>query len=111
MFMKKSEFPKDKYTVSGYDRYHRELMECYIRQVDSSYIKGRLCMIKAGNVFKLIPKDNNLDDYENYRAIEDAMYDKKSDEVYVKAVLWDDYKKEVADKGYEFIEPKDEICR
>ena len=110
MYTKNYEFPKDKYTISGYDRYHRELMECYIRQDDSSYIRGRLCMIKAGNVFKVIPMNKNLDDYENYRAIEDAIYDKKSDEVYVKAILWDDYKKETSDKGYIFIEPKDDIC-
>ena len=111
MFMKNSEFPKDKLVASAYDRYHRELMECYIRQVDSSYCKGRLCMVKAGNVFKLIDKGKSLDDYENYRAVEDAVYDKKSDEVYVKAVLWDDYKKEIEDKGYEFKEPTDDPCR
>ena len=98
MYMKTSEFPKDKLIISDYDRYHRELMECYIRQNDSSYKRGRLCLIKAGNVFKLIDKDKNLDEYENYRAISDAIYSKKSDEVYVKAVLWSDYKKEMNDK-------------
>ena len=111
MYMKNSEFPKDKLVVSGYDRYHRELMECYIRQNDSSYKRGRLCLVKAGNVFKLIDKDFSLDTYENYRALEDAMYDKKSDEVYVRAILWDDYKKELAEEEYKFIEPKDDPCR
>ena len=111
MYMKTSEFPKDKLIISDYDRYHRELMECYIRQNDSSYKRGRLCLIKAGNVFKLIDKDKNLDEYENYRAISDAIYSKKSDEVYVKAVLWSDYKKEMNDKRYEFKEPNDDPCR
>lgn len=111
MYYKKSEFPKDKQVISDYDRYHRELMECYIRQNDSSYKRGRLYMIKAGNVFKLIDKDGSLDEYENYRAIEDAQYDKKSDDVYVKAVLWDDYKKEINDSSYVFEEPKDDPCR
>ena len=111
MYYKKSEFPKDKLVISDYDRYHRELMECYIKQNNSSYIRGRLCFIKAGNVFKLIPKDKNLDNYEDFRALEDAIYDKKSDEVYVKAVFWSDYKKELAYEEYKFVEPKDDPCR
>ena len=104
------EYPDAFYEISDYDKYKRELKWVYIKQNDSSFIRGRMTHIRAGNIFKLVNKDHNLEG-PIYRALDDAIYDKKSNEVYVNATLLDDYNKEINHIEYRFDKPINNLCR
>ena len=95
MIIERCSIPDNFFEVSDYDRYKRELKHVYVKQNDSSYIRERMCHLKAGNVFKLIEKGKDLNE-KIYRAISDAIYDKKSDEVFIEAVLMEDYIEETS---------------
>ena len=89
------------------DIYGRKVNYVYIKLINGSWQKNRLANVRVGNIFKM----NDI----IYRALEDPFYSIKEDKVYIKAVLYDDYLKDVTEsnKPYSF-SPRsgyNKVCR
>ena len=104
--------PDKFYEINDYDHYNRTLVKVYLRQIDDTWIRGRLANIKAGNIFKIvdISKDSSTDAVI-YRAINGAKYDVKEDRVIVEATTLDDYEKEINLDTYTYDSLSGDPCR
>lgn len=100
--------PKKFYEIDQYDHFNRLLVEVYLRKSDRTWVKGRLAFVRSGCVFKTI---SNGIESELYRAISDAMYDKKEDEVVVECTTLQEYYEETELTEYEFTKPEYDPCR
>lgn len=105
--------PKRFYEINDYDHFNRLLVGVYLRQSDMSWIRGRLALVKAGNVFKTVNALYGTEHTDGtlYRAISDAMYDKKDDQVIVECTTLEEYEEEVSLQDYTFTEPNYDPCR
>ena len=112
--------PKEFLEIDDYDRSNRLLRKIYIRQPDDAYgneqyKRGRMANIKKGNVFAIVdPLIKEPIDFSNcikYRALTDAYFSRKQNQVVIKATTLDDYLEEQSVKNRVFEEPDYDPCR
>ena len=94
------------------DHYNKKLMLTFILQSDAkTYKRGRLANVKAGNVFYFQDNDT-LESTEKYRALTDAVYNKKDDSISIFVTTLDDYYTEVEYQDNEtYIPTNSMLCR
>ena len=104
--------PDKFYEINDYDHYNRTLVKVFLRQIDDSWIRGRLANIKAGNIFKVVDMNGNSStDATIYRAINGAKYDVKEDRIVVEATTLEDYENEVGLDTYTYESLQGDPCR
>lgn len=117
---KSSVIPKEFLEVDDYDRSNRLLRKIYIRQPDDAYgneqyKRGRMANVKRGNVFAivdpLIKEPIDFSKITKYRAIEDAYFSKKQNQVVIKVTTLEDYLEEQSVKSGVFEVPDYDPCR